>query len=85
MVDFSHKMLYNKYIRKKEVDMKVQEILKKYVRGGMAIDFKSLFNLAKARGYYTNKADFEIALENAMDEGLVGCTRINNENRFFAL
>jgi hypothetical protein len=65
--------------------MKIMEIFKNYVCKGMALDFNSLYNVAKVKGYYNNKNDFEIDLERAMDEGLVGCTRINDQNRFFAL
>lgn len=63
--------------------MKIVELLKKYTMNEMAIDFNSLYNIAKIKGYYTNKKDFEIDLERAMDECLIACQLIKNENRFY--
>ena len=64
--------------------MKIKELLQKYVATGVAISFDSLYSLAKIKGYYSNETDFEIDLENAITNGLVGCTIIQNQNRFFA-
>lgn len=65
--------------------MKIKELLKKYVFNGGALNFDSLYTLAKSRKIYTNKNDFEIDLERAMDEGLVGCKVVQNENRFYSI
>jgi hypothetical protein len=65
--------------------MKILELLKKYVMEGKSVDFKTLYMLGKVKGFYSNKTDFEIDLELAMEQGLVGCARINNENRFFRI
>lgn len=62
--------------------MEIRNLLKRFA--GMPISFEDLYYLAKNKRLYNNKVDFEIALENAMDDNLVGCVVIQNENRFYS-
>ena len=55
-------------------------ILKRYAMKGAKLTFKELFNIAKVKGMTNDEEIFEMDLENELDNEIIKCERINNNN-----
>ena len=70
-------------MKKEGIKMELRDLFVKYNLGRYGLDFKTIYNVLKAKRYYSNKDDFEIDLERALDEGTIVCIRENNVNKFY--